>query len=276
MQPPAPCAAPDAADLPFRALLPFLAGTFGLSWGLLALLLAFPETVTTLTGPVRATNPLFILAVYAPALSAALLVLHRGGGAGLGRYLSRLFLWRMPWGWWVLLLAGLPAAYLAGAALAGRLADWPAGLPAPADLLALAGFMLVLGPVEEFGWRGLALPLLQRRLSPLAAALVLGLIWGLWHLPAFFLAGTVQSGWSFGPFLVGSVAVSVILTGMFNAARGSILIAALFHFQLNNPVWPDAQPWDMGLFALLALGLVATGAVGRAAPVRSVIPAARA
>ena len=40
------------------------------------------------------------------------------------------------------------------------------------------------------------------------------------------------------------------------AAQGSILIAALFHFQMNGPAWPDAQPWENYLFALVAAGVV--------------------
>lgn len=112
--------------------------------------------------------------------------------------------------------------------------------------------MLILGPMEEFGWRGFAMPLLQRRMAPVWAGLVLGVIWGVWHLPAFFLSGTPQSEWSFMPFFVGAIAISLILTPMFNAARGSILLPALFHFQLNNPLWPDAQPYDMYLFAATA------------------------
>lgn len=48
-------------------------------------------------------------------------------------------------------------------------------------------------------------------------------------------------------FFLGSVAVSIILTPMFNKSGGSILLAALFHFQLNNPLWPDAQPSDMNI-----------------------------
>ncbi|MGB8622698.1 MAG: CPBP family glutamic-type intramembrane protease, partial [Paracoccaceae bacterium] len=97
-----------------------------------------------------------------------------------------------------------------------------------------------------------ALPLLQRRLAPVWAGLVLGLIWGVWHLPAFLLSGTPQSAWSFTPFLLGSVAISVIVTPLFNAARGSILLPALMHFQLNNPLWPDAQPFDIPIFVAAA------------------------
>jgi hypothetical protein len=54
------------------------------------------------------------------------------------------------------------------------------------------------------------------------------------------------------PFFVGSVALSVIVTPLFNSSRGSILLPALFHFLLNNPAWPDAQPYDIYLFAAAA------------------------
>jgi membrane protease YdiL (CAAX protease family) len=101
-----------------------------------------------------------------------------------------------------------------------------------------------------------ALPLLQRRMAPLWAGLVLGAIWGLWHVPAFLLGGTPQSAWSFAPYFIGVVTISVILTPLFNASRGSILIAALYHFQINNPIFPDAQPWDTVAFVVAALVIV--------------------
>jgi hypothetical protein len=115
---------------------------------------------------------------------------------------------------------------------------------------------LFIGPIEEFGWRGVALPLLQRKLSPFWAGLILGCIWGAWHIPAFLLSGTPQSAWSFGPYFIGVVAISVLLTPMFNAARGSLLISALFHFQMMNPAFPDAQPWDTLMFTIAAVIIV--------------------
>ncbi len=137
------------------------------------------------------------------------------------------------------------------------------------------GFMLVLGPVEELGWRGVAMPLLQRRLAPFWAALVLGLIWGIWHFPAFLLSGTPQSAWSFTPFLIGSVCLSVLVTPMFNASGGSILLAALHHFQLNNPLWPDAQPYDTIFFVVAAILVVVLSRktlFKKAGAITSVIP----
>jgi membrane protease YdiL (CAAX protease family) len=97
---------------------------------------------------------------------------------------------------------------------------------------------------------------LQQKFAPIWAGLILGVIWGIWHLPAFLLSGTPQSAWSFTPFFAGSVAVSVIVTALFNASRGSILLPALFHFQLNNPIWPDAQPYDMYAFVAAAIIVV--------------------
>ena len=66
------------------------------------------------------------------------------------------------------------------------------------------------------------------------------------------MSGTPQSAWSFAPYFAGIVAISIILTPMFNNARGSLLIAVLYHFQMMNPIWPDAQPWDILLFLAAA------------------------
>ncbi|WP_114964286.1 type II CAAX endopeptidase family protein [Alkalilacustris brevis] len=247
--------AADPRDPPFGSVWAFFALTFALSWGLVGLFLVAPGPVEALFGPVRAAHPLFILGVYSPAIAAFILVLRHGGWRGLRGFLARLLLWRAPIGWYLLLLLGLPAVSLLGAAIGGNLTREALAQPPLGTLLALVGFMLILGPIEEFGWRGYALPLLQRRMAPVWAGLLVGVIWGLWHLPAFYLGGTPQSDWAFLPFLIGIIAVSVILTAFFNAARGSILVAVLFHWQLNMPMWPDAQPWDMYLFAALALAV---------------------
>jgi uncharacterized protein len=162
----------------------------------------------------------------------------------------------MPAAYWAFVVIGIPAVFYLGAAIQGNLGDpfpfspWYTVLPA---LLTA----LLIGPIEEFGSRGLALPLLQRRFAPLWASLILGAIWGVWRAPSFLLSGTPQSAWSFGPFFLGVVAIAVILTPMFNASRGSLLLAALYHFQMNGPAWPDAQPYNMPLFALVAVIVVA-------------------
>jgi membrane protease YdiL (CAAX protease family) len=247
-----PAATDHDGDLSARALVPFLAMTFGIAWGLFALMMLFPEWIIATFGPLSGHHPLFFLAVYAPALAAVSLVLLRAGVKGLMLFLSRLALLRARPAWWLLLFFGIPLIYIASAALKGNLSAYELPFDDLGPALAAIGLMFVLGPMEEFGWRGLALPLLQRRLAPFWAGLVLGLIWGLWHMPAFILSGTPQSAWDFSPFVIGAMAISVILTPLFNASGGSIGLAMLFHFQLNNPLWPDAQPLDSYVFAAVA------------------------
>ncbi len=265
---------PASGDLSFGDIGVFLAIAFGLSWGVVGLILAMPELIEAWFGPLSITNPLFFLAVYAPAIAALTLVAFRAGPAGLRRFCGRVLLFKVPGSWIAWIAIGIPALYFGAALLVGApLASGPEAMGTP--LLLAIGLMLVLGPVEELGWRGALLPLLQRRMAPLWAGLVVGMVWSVWHLPAFLLSGTPQSGWDILPFMIGATAVSVIMTACFNATGGSILWMALFHFQLNNPLWPDAQPLDMYLFAAAALGTIVLNRdamFGRRRTVTRVIP----
>lgn len=245
-----------APDLKFAHLVWFLAIAFGLSWGIVVLLVLFPEQIEATFGPLSTTNPLFFLAVYAPAIGAIALVMRAAGVKGLLAFLGRTLLWRAPMPWVVWVILGIPAVDFSAALLLGTQIEAGESLAAIGPLLGAIALMLVLGPVEEFGWRGAMLPLLQRRLAPLWAGVVVGVVWAIWHLPAFMLSGTPQSGWDVMPFMIGATAISVIMTAFFNVTRGSILWMAVFHFQLNNPLWPDAQPLDMYLFVLLAVIVV--------------------
>jgi hypothetical protein len=254
MSSPSKIVQPDA--VPFGAIILFLVLTFGIAWGTLAAFIFFPETMVGLFGEITGQHPLFYLAVWAPSISAFIVILRLSGLKGLRRYLGRILIWRCSWGWYAFLLLGVPLVFFAGSLLKGNLSEVVFPFTSVSSFLVALVFIAIKGPVEEFGWRGLALPLFQRKMAPIWAALIIGVIWGLWHTPAFLLSGTEQSAWSFLPFFMGTIALSVIVTPLFNASRGSIFLPALFHFMLINPVWPDAQPYDTYLFALIAVVLV--------------------
>ncbi|MFT7879538.1 MAG: type II CAAX endopeptidase family protein [Sulfurimonas sp.] len=239
-----------------RSVLPYLAITFVLAWGLITLLMLFPQHITAVFGEISASNPLFILAVYAPAIAAFILVFQHGGAQGLRRYLSRLLLWKVHWGWYVYLFFGIPFLFYAGAAIKGNLFTDPFPFSTWHEVFWALSFMLILGPIEEFGWRGVALPLLQQYFTPIWAGLILGIIWGIWHLPAFYLSGSLQSTWSFFPFFIGTIALSIIVTPLFNASGGSILLPLLFHWQVINPLFPDAAPYDTIMFVAAAIIII--------------------
>jgi hypothetical protein len=65
-----------------------------------------------------------------------------------------------------------------------------------------------------------------------------------------------QTAWAAGPYFLGIIAISIIMTPFFNAAQGSLLISVLYHFQMMNPIWPDAQPYDNLIYIGLAVIVV--------------------
>jgi hypothetical protein len=232
-------------EMTFRTLIPFLALSFGITWSLAAVLIFVTDSTLV-----------FLLAVWAPGLVGIFLVWRHYGRKGLGSFFRRLTLWRMPLVWWLYLLVGFPALTYIGAAIKGTLGD-PFPFSSLSEALgAIALSLFLLGTNEEFGWRGVALPLLQRKFSPFWAGLILGVIWAAWHIPAFFISGLQYESWSAVPYFGGVIALAVILTPIFNSARGSLLIAYLYHFQMMNPLFPDAQPWDSLLVAIAAVVIV--------------------
>jgi membrane protease YdiL (CAAX protease family) len=93
--------------------------------------------------------------------------------------------------------------------------------------------LIVLGPLsEELGWRGYALDRLQTKWNALVSGGLVGVGWGLWHLPLFYMIGTSQSE-SHVPFLsfwIGTTAVSILFTWLHNNTDGSLWTAILFHW----------------------------------------------
>jgi membrane protease YdiL (CAAX protease family) len=235
----------DSIDL--KTLVPFLVITFLIAWGILGFYIFFNDLAVRWLGQISGGHPLFFLAVWSPAIAAVSVILHRRGTAGLKQYFQRLRLWRLSTTWVLFILVGLPCVFFLGAHIKGAPLVAEIVSQGPAAVLTVMAIMVFLGPVEELGWRGLALPVLQRHMAPIWAALLIGTVWGLWHMPAFYLSGTVQSQWGFAPFFIGNICLSMIVTPIFNASRGSILWPMLYHFQLINPLWPDAQPYDTWL-----------------------------
>lgn len=238
-----------------KTLIPFLALSFGLTWGIAAILIFYYDQVVAIFGEIGISNPLYILAVYSPGIAGVFLVWRHYGLAGLGSFFKRLTQWRAPVKWWLFLILGIPAVVYTGAAIKGSLGDlFP--FASWTELLPVLALTLFLGPIEEFGWRGLALPILQRRFAPFWSGLILGIIIAVWHIPAFLIGGTPMSDWAIVPYFAGVIAIYVIMTPFFNASNGSLLLAYLYHFQLMNPIFPDAQPYDNIMWIAIAVIVV--------------------
>jgi membrane protease YdiL (CAAX protease family) len=178
-----------------------------------------------------------------PAIAAVLVIAVTTGRAGLRDLASRMARWRVGLRWWLVAVspAGFLLLALAGMWLTGR------GLPEAAGfgrfsgtpMIGLVGVFLAITLVgslgEETGWRGYALPRLQRRFSPLAATLILAPLWFAWHLPQFFVIQTYRE---FGPgdyigMFLGLSSGAVVLTWLYNRSGGSILLVIVWHGVYN-------------------------------------------
>lgn len=201
---------------------------FGISW------LGWVPSLATAWGLADFTNPLWqstlLLAATGPTLAAVLVVRWAA--------LQQLPLWRRVSVRWYGLALVLPLALVGGAAL---LARWR---PSVSGAVPLRGerfewFLLLsvlANPWEEVGWRSFALRRLQATQSAGWAALVVGLLWALWHLPLFLLP-TGPLSMAQKPVLlwgVGTLAQSFILAWLFNRTRGSLLVVILYHVATNG------------------------------------------
>ncbi|MBT8415298.1 MAG: CPBP family intramembrane metalloprotease [Boseongicola sp.] len=243
-------------DLSVRYILPFFVATFALSWGLLFAMLQYPEAMTRFFGELSVTHPAYMIATWSPGLVGIGLVWAATGFSGLRRFFGRLFDVRVPLVWWAFVLLALPLLKMLGALLNGTPVSELIVLDPLEQVVMITGFMLFLGPAEEFGWRGVALPLMQRTMAPVWAGVIVGFVWAFWHIPAFYLDGAPHTAWSLTPFLIGVTSVGVVMAVVFNKTRGNLLFAVLIHWQLNIAFWPEAQPWENYLNLALAVILV--------------------
>jgi membrane protease YdiL (CAAX protease family) len=94
--------------------------------------------------------------------------------------------------------------------------------------------LFTFGYGEETGWRGYALPILQKKNSPFTASLILTLGWAIWHWPLFlYREGYTEMGLGgiFG-WLMSLATGSLLLTWMYNRSK-SVLVCAIFHATID-------------------------------------------
>lgn len=142
------------------------------------------------------------------------------------------------WYWWLIAIGFYPVFYILGYAI-----SIGAGLPVSApnaagqwywlglDALVVCLYGLVGGGgMEEPGWRGFALPLLQRRFSPLRSSLILAVLWAFWHLPLIWQSGLMGV---ISYLLLVVTPLTILFTAVFNRTRGSLPVVILLHISVN-------------------------------------------
>lgn len=220
----------------------FLVATFAWTWACYA-----PIVVSGRSPYEMPWMALLIAGGMGPSLIAVVLVLATGERTDRTDFFNRLVdARRIPLGWLALIALIFPAIYACAIGLDLALGGaWPGleqlrALQATPLLWPLVLFISFLsGPwSEEFGWRGYVLDPIVRRFGPLPGAVLLGLLWGIWHLPLYGMPATWhgQMGFrleGFWTFMALSVGLSLLMTRIHLATQRSILAALLVHFAAN-------------------------------------------
>ena len=113
-------------------------------------------------------------------------------------------------------------------------------------------FMILTSGTEEFGWRGVALPILERRFNTIVATLIVGVLWTAWHLPLWFIPFAGQAESNFTLFFVIVVAFSLLLTWLYNSTR-SVPVCVTFHAAANTVGAIGLTRWNTSLVSDIIL-----------------------
>jgi membrane protease YdiL (CAAX protease family) len=183
------------------------------------------------------------------------------GRAGMGRLFRRIFQVRAGLQWYAVVLFVFLGIWLAAYSLLYKGAPLANLAANPSLLLSMFLPNVVIGLLipsiaEEPGWRGFALPRMQKAYGPIVATLVLGILHGIWHLPALFtpmLGPFTING--FIIFVLTAAAGTFIYTWVFNNTRGSVWIAMVLHASSNaaSKLVGELVPKDVELTGWLKL-----------------------
>jgi len=201
-------------------------------WGPLALFkIPTISFVSDVKGPSWAIA-LYLIGGFVPSLLAIVLTWKKEGTAGLRHLGRRIVQVNIGWRWY---LAAVLVVILAAMGQLVIISLMEQAFDKTLFVAQLGSFLplLIIGPLsEEIGWRGYALDRLQTKWNALVSALIVGLVWGLWHGPLFAMVGTSyhELAIPFVGFLVGMMAVSVLFTWLHNNTAGSIWTAIFFHW----------------------------------------------
>jgi membrane protease YdiL (CAAX protease family) len=237
----------------FRNIILFLLITFGWTW-----LLWLPSVLS----PTGHSDPLFailfIIGGYGPSVSAFIVTFINERKEGVKALWKRFWNVKIEIKWLLTTILLFPALFVISSIIIFTLLGTPPILPWLSQPWVIISYILTAffagGFSEEFGWRGYALDRFQTKTNALLSSLITGVIWGLWHLPTWFIAGDAHGTGGipdFFFFLLEVTTASILYTWVYNNTNKSIFIAVIFHTIFNFMTFMIIIPYNGDLVYLL-------------------------
>lgn len=226
--------------------------------------------------PYRAPFAIAIWMGWGLSIAALLMTGLTDGRHAVIALLKRFLLWRVNWKWYLVAFLMYPIIFSCAVILNALWTRTPIDFSqvmahkifgASAELLVFIVPFFIFDAIangEELAWRGYVLPRLQAQHSALIASLILGVIWGLWHLPRYLAP---DSHGPFGWYMVKAVVDAILYTWLYNNTRGSLLLVTIMHAAGNTagvflPMASSTSSENLGaLLIALALEMVIAGIV---------------
>ncbi len=193
------------------------------------------------------------IGILGPAIAGLLMTGLLYGRPGLRELLSRLLHWRVSAGWYAFAL--LTAPLITTLSLLAR-STAPA-IATASDKLSLLLLSLAIGLgsspfFEELGWTGFAIPELRKRFGVLATGLMMGVLWGVWHFPAFSATGRISGSLSPLVFTLALlftwlIPYRVLMVWVYDHTH-SLLLAILMHVPIAADSFLLSPPDASGTF----------------------------
>ncbi len=204
-----------------------------------------------------------ILRDFGPALAAIIVSFYAGGISRFKQLMASVVRWRVPLRLYVLAFLGpmlMIGIAISAAILFGGIPAAPGGTLALKLIAVFVMMAIIDGPLgEEIGWRGFLLPALWRRIGPISASLIVGVIWYVWHIPLYAVDGKGTPL----TFLLSCVLYSLIFSWFFLKSRQSTFVAIILHncsnyfVYISRILFPQMKNTMIGSYVFLALVIVA-------------------
>jgi membrane protease YdiL (CAAX protease family) len=217
-----------------------------------------------LPGPVKLLQLIMLLGPAIIALGASYI---NGGWQAVKDLLKGFLVWRVHYGWYILAILGPPFCYAISLWISNVTGITNKNFPEPSQILIAFlvsfGIQLLLN-TEEFAWRGYVLPRMQKRMGIVWATIIIGVIWGVIHLPLFWLKGGHPAGYSFPDFVVRVLFMNFLFSAVYYGTTRSLLLVHFLHQSFNAgieaiPVYPRAVhsivPMSIATFFLFLIGI---------------------
>lgn len=184
------------------------------------------------------------LGSFGPMIAAFIVKYISDGWQGISDLLKRMVKWKVKWVWYIVdivipVLLVIIAGYFDE--LLNKRSFTMKGFSTNNEFpeFGVIGYFLfnlfTFGIGEETGWRGYALPALQKRFSALTATFILAVGWACWHIPAFIYRPlySQMDVPGIAGFFISMLMGAIVLTWLYNSTKGSLLIVAIFHAMIE-------------------------------------------